>query len=326
MHKFTVSGLLRLLCAIALPWVSLGVAHSQAYPDRAIRMVIAYPVGGGTDVIGRLFSKHFSETIGQPVIVDNRPGAFGTIGANIVANAPADGYTLLFTAVGELSITEQFMAKVPYTMADFTPISRVAQSPFVIMANPKLDVSSLPELVALAQQKPKSLYISAPATYTFLTSKLFTIDADVDMEIAQYKGSAPAMIDLVGGHVLVGLDTVAVSRPMIQSQKVRPLAVAGRERSAFLPDVPTTAESGLPTVIGGVSYGLVGPAQLSATVKQKIDDAVRTVLNSPSYLESLKANGFEPVVGDSSTNFAAFIQSEAEKWTAVASKVGFKVE
>lgn len=301
-------------------------AQTQAgsYPDKPIKMVVAYPAGGGTDVMARLFGQELARLLKQSVAVDNRAGGGGIVGTQVVANSPPDGYTLLFTAIGELTIPDLLTTTVPYKRDDFAPIGRIAFSPFVLLANKEIPVTSVQELVALANNPRKPYSISAPANYSYLTSGLFKLEAGLDFEIVRYRGSAPAMTDLVAGNVQVGFDTIAVSLPHIRSGNVRPLAVAAEKRSMLRPEIPTMAESGFPMIIGGAWYGLAAPKGVPEPVIERLRWAIASALESKEFLQKLSEQGFEPFPNDTPAAFDKFLTEDSARWHSVAAKVGFK--
>lgn len=311
---------------LLLSTLIFGQAQAQTYPARPIKMIVAYPAGGGTDVVARMVAKRLGDLTGQPVTVENRAGGMGTIGAREVARAPADGYTLLFTAVSELTVSHKLVKGAGYTAADFTPVIRVAETPFVIMSNPSVSVTDFADLRKLAQQRPNTLSLSVPAPYSFLTASLLLHESGLAMNIIQYKGSAQSMTDLIGGHVQTGLDTLTASLSMIKSNKVRPLAVASVKRSAFLPDVKTTSEYGLPNVIGGAPYAVVAPKDIPADVLRTLHTHITTIAANKTFMDELMARGIEPVVGDTPAAFKKSLDADAVKWGGIADKVGLKPE
>src|SRR5438552_13835540 len=262
MKRNMIRGLQRAALA-ALRTVCVSGASAQTYPTRPIRLVVPFPAGGTTDILAREVGQRLSMTLGQPVVIDNRPGAAGNIGADLVAKSAPDGYTLLMGTVGTHAINASLYAKMPYDhVKDFAPIILVAGVPNVLVVNPSLPVNSVQELIAYAKANPGKLNFasSGPGTSIHLSGELFKVMAGVQMTHVPYKGSAPALQDLLGGQVQLMFDNLPPSLPHIKAGKLRALAVTSVARSPALPDVPTIAESGLPGFEASSWFGILVPA------------------------------------------------------------------
>lgn len=315
------------LAALALPLLAPHAARADNWPTRSVRLVVGWPAGGTADMIYRLVAARLVHSLGQPVLVDNRAGASGTIGADAVAKAPADGYTLLGGASPELSIVRNTMKGVPYdSMRDFEPISLVALSTFMLVVHPSVPASNLAELIAYAKAKPGKLNFASygPGSSNHLVGELFKARADIDIAHVPYRGSAPAMNDLLAGQVQMIFDTVPIVMPYVQSQKLRAIGLAQKERSTMAPTVPTFAEAGMADFVGGSWVLLAAPRGTPAAVVQTIwkatDQAMRGDLS-----ETLTARGLMPM-NLNPADSKAFLAQEIQRWAQVAQRAGVKPE
>jgi tripartite-type tricarboxylate transporter receptor subunit TctC len=270
-------------------------AFAQAYPNHSIRLVVPFPAGGTTDILARDVAKKLTDTLGQSVVVDNRPGAGGNIGADIVAKAPPDGYTLLMGTVGTHAINPSLYAKMPYDhIKDFVPVVLVAGVPNVLVVNPSVPVNSVADLIKLAKSKPGAINFasSGSGTSIHLSGELFKTMTGVDMTHVPYKGSSPALTDLMGGQVQIMFDNLPSSLALMKSGKLRAVAVTSLKRAPALPDVPTISESGVPGFEASSWFGILAPAGTPAPIVAKLNAEVNKWLQSPEK-EQLLAQGAE---------------------------------
>jgi tripartite-type tricarboxylate transporter receptor subunit TctC len=315
----------RLLLAFALLAAS-GLALAQ-YPNRAIKLVVPFPPAGATDVVGRIVAAKLSERLGQPVVVDNKPGAGGSIGSDLVAKSPADGYTLLIATSSTHSIGPS-LQKLPYDpIKDFAPITHVANVPNVLVVSPNLPVASVKELVALAKSKPGQLNFASSGigTIVHLNGELFKMISGTDIVHVPYKGTALSIPDVASGNVAMLFDSLASVMPHIKSGKVKPLAVNAAKRQALLPDLPTLAEAGMPQFDRYTWFGMFAPAATPPEVVARVQREVVAALQAPDLLERFAAVGAEPV-GSTPAEFVERIRSDATRWSEVIRKAGVKVQ
>ena len=316
-----ILGLVASLCT-AMP------AAAQSYPTRPITMVVAYPPGGSTDTAARLLAERMSKSLGQSVVVENRPGAGGVIGASSVAKARADGYMLLFAASPELSIAGLTNSKLPYDAnKDFAPISLVGQVPFILVANKSFAPNTAKELIEYARANPSQVNFSSFGNNTsnHLGGELFNAQAGVKMTHIPYRGSAPSLADLMGGQVQITFDTVTAVLPLIQGGKIKALGVATAERSSLVPDLPTISESGLPGFTGGTWFGLLAPAGTPDAIVEKLSTTVNGILKSDDIKQQFATRGIQPSPS-SPDELKSFLGKEIAKWTAAADTIGLKAE
>jgi len=317
-----------LLAAIALVATAPAAAQVASYPTKPVRLVVPFPAGGTTDLLARAVAQKLSETWGQQIIVDNRPGAGGNIGSELVAKAPPDGYTLLMGTVGTHAINPSLYAKMPYNhIKDFTPVILVAGVPNVLVVNPSLPVNSVQELIAYGKANPNKLNFasSGNGTSIHLSGELFRTMTGVQMTHVPYKGSSPALTDLIGGQVQLMFDNLPSSLQFIKAGKLRALAVTSLARSQALPDVPTLAESGLPGFEASSWFGVLAPAGTPADIVAKLNGAVAAWLASPAAKEQLAAQGAIPA-GGSPDAFVKHIADESAKWAKVVKASGAHVD
>jgi tripartite-type tricarboxylate transporter receptor subunit TctC len=323
----------RILAALAVATTATSLcapAHAQsaAYPTKPIRIVVPFPPGGATDLIARAAGLRLQEALGQPVVIDNRPGAGGNIGAELVAKSPPDGYTLLMGTVGTQAINASLYAKMPYDAAkDFAPIVLVAGVPNVLVVNPSLPVNSVQELIAYAKANPGKLNFasSGSGTSIHLSGELFKVMTGVQMQHVPYKGSAPAVSDLVAGQVQLMFDNLPPSLPQIKAGKLRALAVTSAAHAPALPDVPTIAEAGVPGFEASSWFGLLAPARTPPEIVAKINAEIAHWLATPEAKEKLLAQGAN-AAGGTPQDFAKHIAAETAKWAKVVKESGAKVE
>ncbi len=301
-------------------------AHAQAWPAKPVRLVVPYAAGGPTDVIARRIGAQITTKYGQPVIIDNRVGAGGTIGVDAVVKAPADGYTLALVAPGP--VAGMFaLTKVAYAQSDIGYISLVARNPAVIGVNAKSAIKSLPELVKTARDQPGKLNFSSAGmgTTPHIGSELFKQEAQLDVVHIAYKGTAPAVTALISGEVqFISTDLMALL-PFAQQGQVRILAIAGTKRAAQIPDVPTTAEVGLPNVVMETNYGVLGPKNLPPELLKRIREVLDEAIHTAEMKELLNQLGAVPV-SSSPEEYRSLMQSEYEKWKQVAVKGNIRLD
>ena len=312
--------------ALAAPFTfAQGAAN---YPAKPVRLVVPFPAGGTTDILARAVAQKLSEAWGQQVIVDNRPGAGGNIGSELVARAAPDGYTLLMGTVGTHAINPSLYKKMPYDhVKDFAPVILVAGVPNVLVVNPSLPVHSVSELIAYAKANPGKLNFasSGNGTSIHLSGELFKTMTGVDMTHVPYKGSAPALTDLIGGQVQLMFDNLPSSLPFIKAGKLRALAVTSGTRSATLPELPTLAESGLPGFEASSWFGVLAPAGTPRDIVAKLNGAIAGWLASPEAKEKLLAQG-AIAAGGTPDDFARHIAAETSKWAKVVKASGAHVD
>jgi tripartite-type tricarboxylate transporter receptor subunit TctC len=288
---------------------------------------VSLAAGGPTDILARFIAQPLSEKLGQPVIVDNRPGAGGNIGAELVAKSPADGYTLFMGTSGPLSINSSLYEKLGYDpLRDFAPITMVASAPFLVAANPAVPAKSLKELIALAKQKPGKLnYGAVPGNASHLATELFKSMAGVDIVHIPYKGAAPANNDLIAGQIDLSFASTPGVLAYVRSGKLKALAVSGRKRLTQLPDVPTIAESGLTGYEASVWYGIVAPAHTPRDIVMRLNSEITKIVQDQGTRERMIAADFDPAVS-TPEQFGTFIRSETAKWRKVVSISGARAD
>ncbi|HEX3137590.1 MAG TPA: tripartite tricarboxylate transporter substrate binding protein [Casimicrobiaceae bacterium] len=312
----------------ALALLLAGGAWAQPYPTKSIRLVVPFPAAGTTDILAREVAQRLSVSFGQSVVVDNRPGAAGNIGSDMVAKSAPDGYTLLMGTVGTHAINPSLYAKMPYNhVKDFVPIVLVAGVPNVLEVTPSLPVNSVADLIKLAKEKPGQLNFasSGSGTSIHLSGELFKTMTGVDMMHVPYKGSAPALTDLMGGQVQLMFDNLPSSLAQIKAGKLRAIAVTSAQRSPALPNIPTIAESGLPGFEASSWFGLLAPAGTPPAIVARVNADVNEWLQTAEAKEKLLAQGAIPA-GGTPEQFAAHIRVETEKWAKVVTVSGAKVD
>ena len=309
--------LISMLLALGALAISAAQAQPGKWPSAPVRIVVAYPAGGPNDLIARAIGQQLTATYQQPVIIENRPGASGTIGSEYVARATPDGYTLMLTATTH-SMVNALYEKLSYDAdKDFTAITKVGQSSLVLVVNPELPARSVNELIALAKASPgKFAFASTGGGSTpHLAGEMFRLATNLDLIHVPYKGSAPAIVDLLGGQVQIMFETMPSAAPHMKSGKLRPIAVTTSTRSAEMPELPTISESGLPGYEVSVWWG-VGPAKIPAAVAELISQAVNKTLSTPEIRERFLKYSIEPV-GSSPTQFQSALQSDIKKYAKI---------
>ncbi|MFB9269467.1 Bug family tripartite tricarboxylate transporter substrate binding protein [Bradyrhizobium erythrophlei] len=310
------------LCVLASP------AQANDFPSRPLKIVVPAAAGGPTHITAQLLADKMQASLGQPVIVEPKPGAGNNLGADYVAKSAPDGYTLLFATTGTHAINQTLFKKLPFDpIKDFEPVSLVVQYPLLLVVSPDLPVQSVKELIDYARKNPGKLNRASGGlgTSMHLSGELFVRQANIDAPHVPYKGSAPALNDLMGGHVQLMFDSMITAMPLVEGGKLRALAVTGKTRSPLLPDVPTVAEAGLPDYEATGWTGIVVPAGTPRDVVMKLNAAIVQAVKSPDLQEALKKQAAEPV-GSSPEEFAAFIRKETDKWATTIRAAGITVE
>jgi len=319
-----------LSCAASCVVLAFGgaAAQVQSYPTRTIRMIVAYPPGGGTDIVGRLVAQKLTDSLGQTVLVDNRGGATGNIGTELAAKSPPDGYTVLMGNVAPNAINVSLFKQLPYDpVKDFAPVSLVAITPNILVVHPALPVRTVKDLLALARAKPGTLnYPSAGiGSSSHLAGELLRSLAKVDIVHVPYKGGGPALIDLLSGQMQIMFATMPAAMPHVKTGKLRPVAVTTDKRSQTLPELPTIAEAGVKGYEASTWYGLLAPAGTPQPVIARLHDEVVRVLKTPDMREKFASQGFEPA-GTTPAEFAAYIKAEIAKWGKVIRDAGIRAD
>lgn len=302
-------------------------AAAQTYPQRAVQFVVATAPSGGTDAVGRLIAQKLSEALAQNVVVDNRPGASGSIGSGIVAKAAPDGYSLLVANVGHIAMNPA-IARVPFdTLRDFTPVTLLAGGPLILITHPSVPAKNARELVALAKAKPGKLNYSTggSGTTSHFGMELFKSVTTTDIVHIPFKGIAPATVSLIAGEVDVMMNTTPPALPQVRAGRLRALAMASLKRTTFAPDVPTLDESGLPGFEAGVWYGIMGPSGLPPEIVTRLHQELTRIVRLPDVRERLVVEGVEPV-GNTPAEFAAYLKTEMAKYAAIAQKARIRAE
>lgn len=319
------------LTAFSLMAMSFGcppATASEVYPDKPIHIVAPFPPGGPVDILSRTIGNKLAQSLGQPVVVDNRAGAGGNIGADVVAKSAPDGYTLLMGFVGTHAINPSLYTKMPYdNVKDFEPVCLVAVVTIVLVVNPSVPATSINELIALARSKPGELTFGSPGhgTPQHLAGELFNSIAGVNMLHVPYKGAVPALTDLLGGQLSMIFSSMPPALPHIKNGKLRALGVTSTTRSPAAPDLPTIAESGLKGYVVNNWYGILAPRGTPKEIVAKLNGEIVKILKMPDVKESLSAQGAEPFTS-TPQQFALYIKEETEKWTKIVKYSGVKVD
>jgi tripartite-type tricarboxylate transporter receptor subunit TctC len=321
-----MKGLLRAVCAAACLGLVPVAAFAQGYPTKPVRLVVPFPPGGATDVIARLVSQKLNEIWGQPVVLDYKPGAGTVVGTDIVAKAPADGYTMGMVITAHV-LNPSLRPNMPYdTLKDLAGVSMVSVSHIVIVATKGLEANTVPELIALAKKKPGKLNYASPGTGTamHLAGELLNTMAGINIVHVPYRGGAPAYPDIISGRVELQIDPIFASMPNIEASQVKPIAITSPQRAANAPDIPTVAET-LPGFNVQSIAGLVVPSATPRDIVNRINAAVNKALRSPELRERMSTVGMEPAP-NTPEQFDQFIRSEIEKWSKVVKATGMKLD
>jgi len=314
--------------AAALLLAGVPDASAQDYPTKPITMIVPFPAGGGVDVIGRIVAEKLAAALGQPVVIDNRGGAAGVIGTRVAVKAAPDGYTLVMATSGSIAINPNLYVNPGYqTLKDLEPIGLISTTPIVLMAHPSSPEQTLAEVIAAAKRDPSKIDIGTPppGTSANLGGELLKSLAGINYTIVTYRGTGPLTTDLLGGHVKLGLNVLAPAMSHLKAGTLKALAVLASKRSSHLPDVPTSAEAGLPGFESGLNYGLLAPAGTPRPIIERINRELRIAIDSPDVRARIAADGGDPMPS-SPEEYTADIQKENERWGVLIRKLGLKVE
>ncbi|MBV8250126.1 MAG: tripartite tricarboxylate transporter substrate binding protein [Comamonas sp.] len=302
---------------LVLPALAQGEA---AWPSRPVRVIVPFPASGATDLVARVIAQRVSQELGQQLVIDNRPGAGGTIGAAEAAKAAADGYTLLFTTSSTHAISPHLMPRLAYKAdKDFSPIAHMADAASVLLVTPSLPVKSVQELIAHAKANPGKLNYasSGNGTIVHLNTAAFAAQAGVQLTHVPYKGTAQSITDLAAGQVHLLFDSIPTGMPHVASGRLRALAVTGDKRSTLAPSLPTVAESGLPGYSSVTWFGVYGPAGMKPELVGRINQIFNQALQNPEVVASLAKQGVEPAKAQTPAQFAAMVQADSARWAKV---------
>jgi tripartite-type tricarboxylate transporter receptor subunit TctC len=312
--------MLLLLCCAAVQ------AFAQAYPSKPVRMIVPYPPGGGNDTLGRLFAAKLSERLGQPFVVENRPGAGTMIGTEAAAKSPPDGYTILLSSIATHALSPNLYARVPYDpLKDFAPITLLGIAPTVLVVNADLPAKTLQELINLAKKQQLAYASGGNGTPPHINAEVFKSVAGIDLLHVAYKGGGPALVDLMAGRVQAMLDTAASAMPHVRSGKLRALAISAPRRSPELPDLPTFAEAGLPQYDTNAWYSMHAPAGTPPDIVRRLNAELVAILKDPEILARFQQLATDPV-GNSPEEFAAFVRAELDKYARIIKAAGIKLD
>jgi tripartite-type tricarboxylate transporter receptor subunit TctC len=320
--------MLRFAATAALALVTLNGAVAADYPARTVTLVVPYPPGGGVDAMARVVAAKLSDALHAQFIVDNRPGAGGTIGTRAVAQAAPDGYTLLLGHTGSISINPSLYTHAGYDpRKDFSPIGLIASMPVALLANPAFPAKSVAEFVTIAKREPGKFNLGTAAVGTggYMCAELFKSEAGVNVAIIPYKGTAPVMNDLLGGHVPIAFGVLPPALGNIAAGKLRAIAVTSKKRFSLLPDVPTFDESGMPGFEAVLHYGLLAPAGTPKEIVDKLNGEVRKLVETPEVQTQIHNEGGDPITSTPS-EYATDIDKEETRWGGLVRKLGLKVE
>ena len=310
------------VCVVSIP------AYAQSYPAKPVRLVVPFPAGGGSDVIGRILGQKLGERVGQQVVVDNRAGAGGSIGTESVVKSPPDGYTVVLASTSEIAINPSLYSKLNYdTVKDLAAVAMVAATPMVVIVHPSFPVKSMKELAALAKAKPGAINVASAGTgtITHLSGELFRSIVNVTWTHVPYKGAPPAMTDLASGQVQVMFSSLPAAMAFVRSNRVRPIAVSSKSRADTLPDVPTVIESGFPGYEVEYWYGIFAPAATPRDVVTKLGDEIAQAIRQPDTVTNLANQGASP--GRlTQAQFADFVKAEVSKWGNVVRLSGARAD
>lgn len=327
-----ISIIIAAAAVVSPPSIALAQTPAKAkaldYPSKPLRFIVPFAPGGSTDLVARMLAQRLPEALGQAVIVDNRGGAGGVIGAELAARAPADGYTIVLGSPGPLTINPNLLARMPYdTLRDFSPITLATISPFIVVLHPSVPVRSVRELVALAKAKPGQLNFGSAGNGSVghFSAEQFKSLAGVNLVHVPYKGAGPAVTDLVGGHLDLMFENLPTVLPHVRSGKLRALAVGTKKRSVLVPEYPTISEAGVPGYESSTAFGVLAPAKTPAAVIGRLNQEIVKILNSPDIRERLSAQGLE-AAGGTPQQYAAHLREELAKYGRIVKVAGIKID
>ena len=311
----------------ALAAAATSLATAQTFPVKPIRFVVPFAPGGGTDLLARAIGQRLTDVLGQPVVVDNRAGAGGVIGADLVAKAAPDGYTIVLGSPGPLTINPNLRPSIPYRLKDFAPITLATISPFVLVVNPALGVASVRELIALAKSKPGTLNFGSGGngSVAHLSGEQFKALAGVQITHVPYKGSNPSIIDLIGGQLQLVIDNLPVLVLHVRSGRLKALALGTRKRSVLLPEVPTMIEAGVPGYQASTAFGVLAPAGTPRAIIARLNREIVTILRAPDLIERFAGLGLE-AVGSTPEEYAEHLRAELAQYSKLIKSIGLKLE
>jgi len=312
---------------LALCLLAIAPAFAQDYPAKPLRMVVGFPPGGGTDVVARIIAPGLSARLGQPVVIENRPGATGTAAAGLVARSPADGYTLMMGHVSVNAIAPSLFANLPYDVAkDFAPIALAASVPHFVVVHPSIAVTSLGELIAYCKSHRLTFPSAGNGSMPHLAGEMFKSLAGVELVHVPYKGSGQSMQDLLGGQHLVAFDTMPASAPHVRSGKLRALAVSSASRLPAFPEIPTAAEAGLPGYRVTTWYGVFAPAGTAAPVVNRLHADIVKTMQAPETRTKLEGIGADGTVSRSPEEFAALVRADTARYAKIVKDIGLRID
>jgi len=315
------------ICLAALAATATLPAMAQTYPVKPIRFIVPFAPGGGTDLIARAIGQRLTDALGQPVVVDNRAGAGGVIGADLAAKAAPDGYTMVLGSPGPLTINPNLRPSIPYSLKNFAPITLATISPFVLVVNPTLPVASVKDLIALARSKPGTLNFGSGGngSVAHLAGEQFKALAGVQMTHVPYKGSSPSIIALLGGQLQLVIDNLPVLLLHIRAGRLKALAVGIKRRSMLLPEVPAMIEAGVPGYEASTAFGVLAPAGVPREIIARLNREIVTILQSSDIKERFAALGLE-AVGGTPDEYAEHLRAELAQHGKLIKAIGLKLE
>jgi tripartite-type tricarboxylate transporter receptor subunit TctC len=309
--------------------ITISTVDAQTYPTKPLRFIVPFAPGGGTDITGRLIAQKLSEALGKPVVVDNRGGAGGVIGADLVAKAVPDGYTLLLGSPGPLTINPNLQLKMPYdTLRDFAPVSLATISPFMLTVHPSVGVANVKELIALAKAKPDTLNYGSGGngSVAHLSTELFKAIAGIRLTHVPYKGSSQSLVDILSGRLQIMFDNLPIVLPAVRSGKLRALAVGTLKRSALVPEFPTMVEAGVPGYESSTAFGVLAPGKTPRAIVNRLSVEIAKALQGAGEAkDSLLARGFEPV-GSTPEEYAVHLRDELGRIARVVKLANIRIE